>query len=146
MAKDKVQKTLLSPDDFFTRLLPPLNEVAWAIRALLLTTMPDLREEIKFGTPFYLYKGWVCYLNVTKEHVDLGFTSGLELSDVFQLFDQRGLKQVRHIKIPDLNYIEQHQEGIANYILEACVRNDIKSREKAQPRSTNSQKTKISKV
>ncbi len=121
-----MSKTLQTADAYFNDLQPSIQPLARAVRVLLFEVMPELTEEIKYGLPFYFYQGSVCFINVAKNHLDVGFTAGTELSDSFGLFDQRGLKQIRHIKIPDIAYLKANNGGIANYVIEACVRNETK--------------------
>jgi hypothetical protein len=111
-------------DAYFAGLEPYIRPLAEAVRAFLRAAVPDFKEELKYGIPFYMYKGWVCFVNAAKTHVDIGFTAGVELSDSYGLFDQRGLKQVRHIKIESLEFLELHNNEIINYLIEASVRND----------------------
>jgi len=121
------EQTPLQAEQYFAALPSALRTFAEAVRKTILSALPDLHEELKFGVPFYVYKGWVCYLNASeKGYVDIAFTAGVELSDTFTLFEHRGTKQVRHIRIPDEAFLREHEEEITNYIIEACVRNDTK--------------------
>jgi len=43
------------------------------IRALVHQTSPLIMETIKWNTPFFDYKGSICYMNAFKAHVGLGF-------------------------------------------------------------------------
>jgi hypothetical protein len=122
-------------DAYYAAVHPSVRPLADAVRAFVQSAVPDLTEELKYNTPFYVYKGWICFINATKTHVDIGFTAGAELSDTYGLFDQRGLKQVRHIKIGSLEFLEAHKHEITNYLVEASVRND--SKRQANPKSKN---------
>jgi hypothetical protein len=114
----------ITPDEYFALLEPPAKTVAAEARLCILETAPELSESIKYGVPFYSFKGVVCYLNVPKSGVEIGFPHGVLISDVFDLFRTEPLRQVRHIPIPSAVFIREHREEIRNYIIEAMVMND----------------------
>lgn len=120
----------LTPDEYFALLEEPRRTVALEVRNFICTTVSELTEEMKYGTPFYLFKGAaVCYLSVSPQHgVYLGFPNGIVMSDTFHLFSAHHLKQIRHIQIPDCPYLSKYAEEIRNYIVEAMVINDSKNK------------------
>ena len=121
-------KTQATPDMYFAALDEPYKSTALAIRALVLGTEPDVKEVIKYGIPFFVRKGMVCYLNVNKSGVTLGFTSGTQLSDSFGLFTGKNLKLIRHIVIPSIAFIDAKRDEITNYVIEALVIDDTKEK------------------
>lgn len=118
----------LTPDEYFALLEEPHTTVASEVRNFIRRAAPELAEEMKYGVPFYTFKGMVCYLNVPKSGVVLGFPNGTIMSDVFELFSGNNLKQIRHIPIPSSTFLLKHSEEIQNYIVEAMVINDSKNK------------------
>jgi uncharacterized protein YdeI (YjbR/CyaY-like superfamily) len=46
------------------------------LRAIVHEGCPDVVEELKWGAPFYMYKGVLCHTGAFKEHCALGFWKG----------------------------------------------------------------------
>ena len=115
----------ITPDKYFALLEPPARAVAVEARLCILAAAPELTESIKYGVPFYSFKGIVCYLNVPKSGVVIGFPNATLMSDVFELFaDHRSSKRFRHIPIPSTTFLSKYRDEIHNYIIEAMVLND----------------------
>lgn len=122
-------KKRLTPDEFYADLTEPHKSIALEIRSLVLGTEPDIVEEIKYGIPFYLREGWVCYVNVTKKNgVTIGFVNGKVMSDTFGLFDNKDLKMIRFIELPSVAFVREKRDEITNYVIEALVINDAKTK------------------
>ncbi|MCU0424834.1 MAG: DUF1801 domain-containing protein [Candidatus Kapabacteria bacterium] len=124
-------KKRLTPDEFYADLAEPQKSIALEARALVLATEPDIVEDIKYGVPFYSREGWMCYVNVTKKNgVTLGFMSGTVMSDTFDLFakKEQDLKLVRFIELPSVTFIREKRDEITNYVIEALVINDSKTK------------------
>lgn len=115
----------LTPDEFFANLNEPHKTIAMDARKCILETAPELVEEMKYGLPFYTYKGMICFVNPSKTGVVIGFSDGAMLSDTFRLFMPNSLlKQVRHISLPNSEYIHKYRSEIQNYLTEAMVLHD----------------------
>ena len=67
------------------------------LRQIILTTVPDAREELKWGQPCYSRNKLFCYLQRAKGHVTLGFQKGAQLDDPSGVLEGDG-KQMRHMK------------------------------------------------
>ncbi len=80
MSRYKVTKGR-TVDDWIESIQPHLHVTAIALRELIKETIPGLREAIKWGYPWYLLKGYVCYLSATDDHVTFGLYRGAELAD-----------------------------------------------------------------
>jgi hypothetical protein len=123
-------KQRLTPDEYYAALAEPHKSIALDARRLLLGIEPDdVAEEMKYGIPFYSREGMVCYMNVNKSGVTLGFICGSQMSDTFGLFTGKSLKMVRHIVLPSIDFIREKQDEITNYFIEALVINDSKAKE-----------------
>lgn len=121
-------KQRLTPDEYYAALAEPHKSIALAARRLLLGIEFDVFEEIKYGVPFYSREGMVCYMNVNKSGVTIGFISGSQMSDTFGLFTGKSLKMVRHIALASVDFIREKQDEITNYFIEALVINDSKAK------------------
>jgi hypothetical protein len=69
--------------------------------------------------PTHRMKDGICYIGVIKDHVNLGFLRGSELSDPHRLLEGTG-KQMRHIKFSKMSDLER--PAIRAYLQEACER------------------------
>ena len=84
--------------EYIRRQPAPLRKLCAALRGLILKEFPGIKEEMKWGVPWY---GGMIYIAAFKSHVNLGFSveglTGKELA----LFDGKG-KFMSHIKLfPD---------------------------------------------
>jgi len=60
----------------------------------------DLDPKIRYKIPFYYKKSWICYINPIKENgIELAFTRGNELSNVQNILESKGRKQIRGINL-----------------------------------------------
>lgn len=57
------------------------------LRKLILETVPELKEEWKWDTPVWAYKGNVVAGGVFKDHIKLNFFKGAALQDPKHLFN-----------------------------------------------------------
>ena len=72
----------------------------------LLSVELNLTDKLRFKTPFYYRKSWICYLNPSKNGtVEFAFVRGNELSNSQQLLDSKGRKQVWSIELTKLSEI-----------------------------------------
>ncbi len=58
------------------------------IRELVHKACPEATENIKWGMPFFEYKGVICGMAAFKQHCSLSFWKGALLSDPHQLLEQ----------------------------------------------------------
>lgn len=58
------------------------------LRDIIFETVKDATEQIKWGCPFYIKDGLLCYLNFEKKtkQVVLGFVEGNAMNDKYHLF------------------------------------------------------------
>jgi hypothetical protein len=110
-------------DNYIYNLNPVIQKLVISLREIILGTSKDLREEIKWGIPFYSYKGILCYLNPSRTYVTLGFSHGAELPNLYRLLEGNG-KEVRYIKIKSKNEIQR--KIIRTIIREAMINNELK--------------------
>ena len=82
-------------DEYMKKQKSPQKEICQIIRDIILKTFPDIKEEMKYGVPYY---GNKYYIVALKTHVNLGFSiKGLTAEEI-GLFEGTG-KTTRHVKI-----------------------------------------------
>jgi hypothetical protein len=66
------------------------------LREIIFETVPDVEEQMKWGSPFYSKNGFLCYLNFEKKtkKVVLGLIEGSSIIDKYKLFSH----DTQHIK------------------------------------------------
>ena len=117
------------PKDLLDLLNPydrGIQELTLALRQLILEEMAPCCEyilevyilAIHYGKTHKMKDG-ICYIGVIKDHVNLGFIRGSELSDPQRILEGTG-KQMRHIKIRDMS--DLLRPAIRADIQEACER------------------------
>ncbi len=103
-----------------------VQELTIALRELVLDEMAPCYEYIlevyivglHYG-PTPRMKDAICYIGVIKDHVNLGFLHGGELTDPERILEGSG-KQMRHIKIRKTS--DLLRPAVRAYIREACER------------------------
>lgn len=78
-------------------------EVLRAVDSIIRDIHPSISTGLKYGLPFYIAKKNICYVDVQKGEPLVGFFYGNELSDVLELLDFEGRKQVGHFSLVDLD-------------------------------------------
>src|SRR5262250_2336497 len=112
--------------DLLKRYDRGVQELTFALRELVLEELAPCCEyivevyivSILYG-PTHRMKDGICYIAVIKDHVNLGFHRGTELSDPERILEGTG-KQMRHIKIRNMSDLER--PAIRAYLQEACER------------------------
>jgi hypothetical protein len=100
----------MNVDDYIKKQKSPQKEICQRLRTIILTTYPEINEEMKVGVPCYSStKEEPCgkfYIAALKDHVNLGF-SLKELTKQQQgLFEGSG-KTMKHIKVYSLEEIDE---------------------------------------
>lgn len=95
-------------DEYIAGTPGPVAETLRALRRLIVETLPEAEESMKWGTPTYgLPNGEpVCYLYGGKEHVNLGFLFGARLEDPEGLLQGSGRKDSRHLHLNSFNDVD----------------------------------------
>ncbi|MFX1558899.1 MAG: DUF1801 domain-containing protein [Promethearchaeota archaeon] len=90
-------------DDYIKNQKSPQKEICQIIRNIILKTYPKIKEEMKYGVPYYANKYYIVAL---KTHVNLGFSiEGLTKEEI-NLFEGSG-KTTRHLKIKSQGDIDK---------------------------------------
>lgn len=92
-------------------------EAVSTLRRLVIEAAPDAEESIKWARPVYEYKGPLCYIAAFKDHVNVGFSRGVELPDNAGILEGSG-KAMRHVKVTSLDDI---REDVLKDLVRAAV-------------------------
>ncbi|TFG20605.1 MAG: DUF1801 domain-containing protein [Promethearchaeota archaeon] len=98
-------------EDYIEKQPSPQKEICWKLREIILNTLPNTNEEMKWGTPVYC--GHKIYIGSFKEQVNLGFEVKNLTEEEIKLLEGTG-KTMRHIKIHSLEEIDK--EKIVKFI------------------------------
>jgi len=90
-------------DDYIKKQKSPQKQICKILRSIILKTYPDIKEEMKYGVPYY---GNNYYIVALKNHVNLGFSISDLTSEEIRLFEGTG-KTTRHIKIKSQENIDE---------------------------------------
>lgn len=111
-------------DVYVKKLAPDIKPAFELLRRIILTSSEQIKEEIKHGIPFYMYKGQLCYINPFDDKVILGFSRGADLPDEYRMLIGSG-KAVRHVVYESGTKIDE--EKIRHLIYEALIVNEMKA-------------------
>lgn len=90
--------------DYIAKQALPQREICFALREILIKTLPEIKEEMKWGA--IVFGGGRYYIGVVRYGVNLGFAiNGLDKDEV-ALFNGTG-KIMRHIKIEKKEDIDE---------------------------------------
>jgi hypothetical protein len=91
-------------DDYIKQQASPQKEICQNLRSLILKTIPNAKEEMKWGVPAFADGRF--YIVALKDHVNLGFSiKGLAKEDI-ALFDGGG-KTMKHIEVDKTENIDE---------------------------------------
>ena len=97
---------------------PALRQICDALRNIILSADPELRESIKWSNPVYAKKSDIFYLSATERYVTLGFFNGASLTDPEARIECTG-KRMRHVKVRALEDIDM--ERFATWVSDAIA-------------------------
>lgn len=93
------------------------EEILQGLRQLIAETVPDVKEQFKWGQPVYATVKNFVYLKHTKEHINLGFFNFEKVDDPKSWLEGTG-KSMRHIKITDMAKFDV--DVLKNMIIQAA--------------------------
>ena len=92
-------------NEYIEKQNSPQKEICRILREIILKTYPNIKEEMKWGVPYY---GNIYYFVALKTHVNLGFSIKKLNPDEIKLLEGTG-KTMRHIKIKNMKDIEEEK-------------------------------------
>lgn len=121
-------------EDFFDTCTPYRRKLFESIRSFIVLNFPELKEEIKYGYPFYTCKGMVAYFTVYSKQkepgVYVGLCQGTLLKDPDGLLSGEG-NTIKRMYFNGPEDIEA--EGLATlgaFLGESIFINELKSRKR----------------
>lgn len=113
-------------DDFITNLPAHERRIMEVLRGLVLDNLPDVRERLSYGVPFYYLRHRLCYLwpasvkgSGAREGVVMGFVRGHLLSNEDGLLHLGKRKEVSNVVFTDVRQIDR--EALVKCLLEAAI-------------------------
>lgn len=97
--------------EYIEKQSSPQKEICLKLRNIIVQTLPDTKEEMKWGTP--VYNGGNIYIGSFKKQVNLGFQINKLTKNELSLLEGTGIT-MRHIKIRTLDEI--NEEEIVKFI------------------------------
>jgi hypothetical protein len=85
-------------DRYIEALPDHKQEMAQQIRAVIMA-VPGVEEKLSFKIPFYHYFGMLCYINETKNGLDIGFCRGKDLVLAFPQLEMRDRTMVASVEV-----------------------------------------------
>ena len=95
-------------------------DIVAAVRKIILDTVPEAKESIKWAQPVYESGGPFAYMKAFKNAVNFGFWRGVDLKDEKGLLQGSGDK-MRHVKLTSLEDIQP--QVFTEFIRQALVLN-----------------------
>jgi hypothetical protein len=77
-------------DPWFVKLRPEIRAIALPLHKVVLSAVPGMKAELKWGSPCYLKDGMVCGMMAAKAHLGLFFYKGTKLKDPRKLLQGSG--------------------------------------------------------
>ena len=90
-------------EEYIEKQKSPQKEICQKLRGIILNTFPDIKEEMKYGVPYY---GNKYYIVALKTHVNLGFSIKNLTKKEISLLEGSG-KTMRHLKVNSIEAIDE---------------------------------------
>ena len=90
-------------NEYIKKQVSPQKEICQKLREIILSSFPNIIEQMKYGVPYY---GNKYYIVALKTHVNLGFSIKDLTEEEIALLEGSG-KTTRHIKIKTLESIDE---------------------------------------
>ena len=85
----------------------PFRSMLLHLQSVIEITVPEVDLKYKYRIPFYYIKGRpFCYLNRSKDYVDVGFWNAAHLSVHLELLCTEGRKMMKSLRYKSLEEIE----------------------------------------
>src|SRR4051812_3549391 len=125
-------------DAYIGKSAPFAKPILQHIRALVHQACPDATETIKWGMPFFEYKGIICNMAAFKNHCSLGFFKAGLMKSASELEANNGEAMGHLGKITSLQDLPS-DEILVGYIKEAASLNESGVK-KATPKKATEKK------
>lgn len=112
---------------FISRLDKPWDRLFGEMRNLIVETLPEFEESLKYGTPFYTHKGLLCYLALKgkkEKYLDFGLCQGFKIHGFEDVLLSLGRNTVKSVRIESEKDIQK--ELFQKILQEAWMVNEFK--------------------
>jgi hypothetical protein len=92
-------------DNYINKQPSPQQQICQELRSIILKTYPDIKENMKYGVPYYDNDFYIVGL---KDHVNLGVSIQNLTQEEISLFEGTG-KTTRHIKLASMEDINEEK-------------------------------------
>ena len=102
-------------DDFYLKQDEPVKGLFLALRKIILKQDPEITHVLKYGMPFFCYKGKMfCYLWIHKKHKQpyIGIVEGKHFDESFLLQETRSRMKIILLNPDEDLPLEQIERGI----------------------------------
>lgn len=112
-------------DNYIAKAQPFAQPILTYLREIVHKTCPAVEEKIKWGMPFFDYKGeMLCHMAAFKQHCAFGFWKAALMSDKTLLYNAQTETAMGHLgKISNLKDLPSRAQLVA-YLKEAMKLND----------------------
>jgi hypothetical protein len=123
----------LDVHDFYEQVEPSLRPLAYAIRDTFVVADPQLRECLKYNTPFFERKSWVAYVGKVRKNVgiEVCFPRGLSISNEHGLLQLKDRRAIMGILFSSLQDFQDKGEVFSEIVQEALLLDEISPRSAA---------------
>ena len=122
-------------DAYIAKAAPFAKPILEHLRQLVHQASPLLTETIKWGFPFFDYKGSVCQMAAFKEHIGFGFWKQRELNDPGKLIKEEDGTAGSFGKITSLNDLPA-DEILIDFVHQAIRLNEAGNKKPAVKKET----------
>lgn len=99
-------------DDYIDKALPFARPILRRLRKLVHQACPRIEENIKWGMPYFEYKGIVCHMAAFNQHCAFGFWKAALMKDAQMLITNNGVAMGHAGKIKSLEDLPPDREMI----------------------------------
>ena len=92
--------------EYLAKFEPEPGVLAKEVRQVIIETLPELDEVVKWGHLVYEGDRKICSIMVHKKHVNLQIWRGSEIEDPENILEGEG-KSMRHVKVHSLEEIKK---------------------------------------
>ena len=94
-------------EDYILDQPEPFRSILLHLQSVIEITVPEVALKYKYRIPFYYINGSpFCYLNQSKDYVDLGFWNAAHLSVHLELMHTAGRKMMKSLRYKSLKEID----------------------------------------
>lgn len=109
--------------EYIDNAQPFAQPILWHFRDLIHKVCPKVEEKLKWGVPFFDYKGSMCFMAGFKNHCNIGFWKGAIMQDAL-LFTENNTKALGGLnKIKAITDLP-NDDTLMAYIAEAMILNE----------------------